>query len=34
MEQHEKDILKELIVNEVLEEPGIFECPRSEEVMA
>ena len=24
----------ELIVNEVLEEPGIFECPRSEEVMA
>ena len=33
MEQQNKET-NELIVNEVLEEPGIFECPRSEEVMA
>ena len=33
MEQQNKE-RNELIVNEVLEEPGIFECPRSEEVMA
>jgi hypothetical protein len=32
MKQNEKT--NELLVNEVLEEPGIFECPRSEEVMA
>jgi|GEM_PF-2068119 len=31
MEQNEKT--NELLVNEVLEEPGIFEYPRSEEVM-
>lgn len=33
MEQQNKET-NELLVNEVLEEPGIFECPRSEEVMA
>jgi hypothetical protein len=32
MEQNEKT--NELLVNEVLEEPGIFEYLRSEEVMA
>ena len=32
MEQQNKET-NELIVNEVLEEPGIFECPRSEEAM-
>ena len=31
MERNEKT--NELLVNEVLEEPGIFECPRLEEVM-
>ena len=31
MKQNEKT--NELLVNEVLEEPGIFECPRLEEVM-
>ena len=33
MEQQNKET-NELIVNEVLEGPGIFECPISEEVMA